>query len=151
VQEAAEVAAEIRLRFGQDDRAVRRDPAGEGVLVVVDVLAGRLAARHDDRPLAHGRRQHDRARPAVADDDRGLAHHRLHLLVAQVLAMIRARRRRGRAGLDEAAGDLLAAVGKPGVDPPAQTVERMEVRPHRHEDEGEPGVQNSPPMTFAPG
>ena len=110
-----------------------------------------LRRGHDDRALAHRRGQHDRARPAVADDDGGLAHHRLHLLVSQVLPVIGVHRRRGGAGLDEAAGDPLAALGEPRVDPSAQPVERVEVRPHRHEDEGEVRVQKSPPMTRAPG
>ena len=119
VQDAAQIAAEVGLGLGEDDRAVGGDAPRERVLVVVDVLAAALR-----RGTTIGRLPIVAASMIVPGPpwQTTTAASRIIAsisLVAQVLPVLGVRRRRRGAGLDEAAGDPRAAVREPRVDPAA--------------------------------
>lgn len=111
----------------QKNRAVGSDAFAESDLVIVNVLAERRRARHDDRHLAERGGQHDRARPTVADDHTSILHQRLHVGVAEVGAVLGALRCLRRTGLHHAAGAGAAVEREPGVDPIGHAVERMHI------------------------
>src|SRR5215207_5467774 len=82
---------ETLLRLGEIDPPVGRQAPAEDHLVVVDVLAARAFARHDDRLLAEVAAEHDAAWATVGHNGRRGRRGVLHLGVPEVVRAIGAR------------------------------------------------------------